>query len=201
MDFIDCELKTNKNAVLDIVIELVNGVKNGGSLVAHNGTHRNELHTCKYLLNQVLRQYNIPQKNYFISVKAKQLWDQLTDKDINNYFYREKIKCNNNQPVIVKSYIGTSNKFIEKTLKAGDSFIYKDIFHNEHIIPIEVVIKKLLALENLCYNKVEEILDNIYVCRILKEEDRKIKQKHKRPDDLDHIIKNIYGNVDIELVK
>lgn len=54
-------------------------------------------------------------------------------------------------------------------------------------------------MEELSYQSVEKVLSNIYVCRILKWEDRKIKPKSNRPFDFELVKKQIYESEDIFL--
>lgn len=46
----------------------------------------------------------------------------------------------------------------------------------------------------LTYEKIAEILDNIYACIMLKEEDRNIKYRSKREYDVIRVVENDYRN-------
>ena len=187
------------NKVLELIINFVKAINNG---VFCDDTY--EIKSPKYLLNQIIRQVSIPENNYYISEKAKQKWEELSKENIKNYSYQKKVYCNNENSIIVKCYKNNGKNFEEKQLIKGKRFIYKDIFHDEHMIPIDVIIKQLCDLEfknNLNYNSVKNILNNIFVCKMLKEEDRNIKEKYKRPYNLKQIIEKIYMPAGIKIIK
>jgi len=69
------------NEVLDIIISLVKGVKNDG----HIDSDGRVLWGCNYLLNQVLRQYDIPKDHYYVSERAAKLWESITSGKIMDY--------------------------------------------------------------------------------------------------------------------
>lgn len=83
------------------------------------------------------------------------------------------------------------------TLTKGESFAYREVFHDEHIIPINVIINELLKLSNLNYQTVVEILSKISVCKMLKTEDRSIYNARKRVFDVNEIIETTYLEANI----
>ena len=188
-----------KCEVLDIIISLLKGYKNissNGDPFLHSRFKENDLYlwNTNYLLNQVIRQYNIPPERYLITKEAKALWDKITDEPITNYYYREEITAKFDG-AFVQEYKGAQkDQYRQRTLQAGDKFIYKDIFHHEHVIPVIVIIRQLKELkdEELDYEHVYPILENMYICRMLKSEDREIKNKYNRPSDKDEVIKTVY---------
>ena len=66
------------NVVLDVIIALLQGVKNNNTL--EHGQHK--IKKCNYLLNQTIRQYQIPQDHLLVSIKAKELWDKISTGNI-----------------------------------------------------------------------------------------------------------------------
>ena len=145
----------------------------------------------KYLLGQILRQ--IPVTKKYVSNAAQELWNQLTDEDIWKYNYQDKVQVPvKNQKTIVYRYSGASNN--ASVGSVGKDFIFRDVFHDEHIIPIAVIIKELLNLKNseITPEKVAEIIDKICICRITKEEDRKIKPRYKRSPKLSEAYETAY---------
>lgn len=194
-----------KNVVLDIIIEFVKALKNkdGAMETNINGTMY-KIWNCKYLLNQILRQWHTPNERWYISKKAKDLWDKLNvGKPIENYHYTDKVICNNEIPVEVKIFKGSSNHFDTATLKKGcHPFNFNSIFHEEHIVPISVIIEQLCNLNELNYKNVEEILNKISICRILKEEDKDLNANHSkknRPCDPIKVLNETYKKAGIEL--
>lgn len=187
------------NVVLDIIIEFLKGVKSANQVVSIVGDKEYKIKAAGYLLGQIIRQYEVPEDHYYISVAAENKWNELSNENIWDFVYRDSITCTSNIPVSVKKYKNNEKTANETEVKKGDHFIFRDIFHDEHIVPIKIIIDNLLKLEEITYQNVENILDKIYVCRILKFEDRKIKQKSNRPFDFELAKKQIYEPLDIIL--
>lgn len=177
----------------------------------YNGEDKS-IWNCYYLLNQILRQVSVPEKNKYVSVEAKKLWDAIgpvckgnSSNDINDYYYHEKIIATKDGAEIFE-YKGSSNKPISETprrLKKGDSFIFRDVFHVEHIVPITMIIEELVELDKkneLTDKKLNDILNLICVCRITKKEDRSIKEKYNRSLDLNDVFEKVYKSQNINIV-
>lgn len=207
----------NKNVVLDIIIEFVKGFyseENSIQLESKKEGHC-KLKSCNYLLNQILRQWDIPKENYYVSKAADALWKELASEDdsINNYTYTQKVKFNKDNPVTVDVYKGSEKKGtptkLSKDDKENNTFKFNSVFHEEHIIPICVVMDKLCELyeeDKLNYENVVNILNKISICKMLKREDRKLNEmnfKKNRPFDVEKILKEQYGHekVKIEVIK
>lgn len=160
---------------LDMIISLLKGIKQGHNSVI-SGSSR--IRNAGYLLGQMVRQYAIPNENHWISKEAKQLWARISDDNIWNYTYTNRFTVK--ADIILPKYVGAEGRPRgEIQYKKGEKVEFKSIFHDEHIISIEVIIKQLKDVpeEELSYNKVKSILDSIVVCRILKEEDKKLQRK------------------------
>jgi hypothetical protein len=95
-------------------------------------------------------------------------------------------------------YMGASKEPVNnegRLLHMGDSFIFRDVFHVEHIIPISMIIDRLVELDEkdeLNDETINETLNLIYVCRITKQEDRSIKEKCNRSLVVNDVIENVY---------
>lgn len=190
------------NVVLDIIIEFVKAVKSAKKekeVVSIINGKEYKIKAAGYLLGQIVRQYNIPEDHYYISVAAENKWKELSNENIWDFVYRDSITCTSEVPVSVKKYKNNEKEPTEAVIKNEENFIFRDIFHDEHIIPIRIIIENLINLEELSYQSVEKVLSNIYVCRILKWEDRKIKPKSNRPFDFELVKKQIYEPEDIIL--
>lgn len=190
-----------KNEILDVIINLVRGCQQDrGELLLYRNNKTYGLMDCKYLLNKVLRAYKIPSDHYYISKEAKELWENISDpkvskNDINKQYYKQKIYCEKDCGVSVEIFKGASKDPSGKLkLSKGSSFIYNDVFHDDHIVPIKILIDELVALEGeeLNYDEVEKILDKICICRMLKTEDRKLENRYKRDNTVQAVIKNLY---------
>ena len=188
-----------KNNVLDIIIEFVKAVNDSNSIKTFIGGKEYKICAAKYLLGQIIRQYEIPEDHYYISYEAEKLWGLLSNDDIWKYCYRAIVQCDTNNNLIVKKYRNNEKNPSEQEIKHGDKFIFRDVFHDEHIVPIKVIIENLLSLTDLTYENVENILDKIYICRILKSEDRNIPQKSNRPFDFEKAKKEVYEPCNIAL--
>ena len=182
------------NVAIDIIITFLknwHSYKENGTTYEYLGAPTDKYNSeCinlwapRYLLGQILRQ--IPVTKKYVSDEAQKLWNQLTNEDIWKYNYQDKVQTKN-KDVIVKKYKGASKTAEDKKGKAvGNSFIFREVFHDEHIIPISVIIDELLELKDgeITPEKVAEIIDKICICRITKEEDRKIKPRSNRPPNL-----------------
>ena len=195
------------NPILDIIISILENTKyysyNGKTASKMECEINGEIYTlwnADYLLGQIIRQYKIASDKFYISKAALDIWSEILNDNIQNYSYRDNLKCTKG-PVTVKVYKGASSKYEEVTLDCDSTFIFNDVFHDEHIIPINVVIKELRKLTNYTYKNVSEILNKICICRMLKEEDRRIKEKSKRPFDVETVIDEIYAKYNIEVLK
>ena len=191
-----------QNKILDIIINLLTGIKNKNSIVEEvEDQTKMTLNGASYLLNQTLRQYNIPKNHYFISEKAFALWNKISTDDILKYTYRDKVVKNTNDNVCVDKYKGGEKEPFQKQaiLTKGDSFTYNDVFTDEHIVTVSDIIKELLNLPRYTYASITNILDKMYICKMLKSEDRMIKNKSKRSTDYKEVIKRDYLSVGIKL--
>ena len=73
------------------------------------------------------------------------------------------------------------------------------MFHDDHIIPMKLILEQLLNLENPTSKVVREIVENICLCRMLKTEDRRVKERHNRPFDKRYIVEELYSQYGIYL--
>lgn len=179
-----------RDICLDIIISLIKADKTEekvlyGSECSIKGVH--------YLLGQVIRQYSIPNNNYYISEAAKKLWKNISDDNIWNYVYKDRfeLKCNYKLP----KYVGANKTPEEVEYNKGTKVEFRSIFHDEHIIPICKIIDQLEAIDikDLNYEKVKGILDRIVICRVLKSEDRKLPSSpNKRFSTAEKNIENVY---------
>ncbi len=200
------------NVAIDIIITFLkswNSYKENGTTYEYLGaptdkynSERINLWAPRYLLGQILRQ--IPVTKKYVSDAAQELWNQLTDEDIWKYNYQDKVPVTKNKDFIVKKYKGASKTAEDKEGKAvGNSFIFREVFHDEHIIPIAVIIDELLKLKDseieITPEKVAKIIDKICICRITKEEDREIKPRYKRSSDLSEAYETAYKPKNVKI--
>ena len=201
--------------VLEFILELLKGAKcrkkgEPWSDVLNLSFHGEEftLAGCKYLLGQVIRQYNAD-KHAYVSEEADKLWKQIRNDDMKKYCYTNKITCEkaayNADGTIREEILYKGNEKVEGKenpnkilLEVGSEFAFNSIFHDEHMTDIKTITDRLLALENPDCAQIKEILDSIMVARILKSEDRRIGKKANR-GDMKNIMK-LYQDAGIKLI-
>lgn len=189
-----------QNRVLDIMINLLEGIKNQNQLIDEYCGEELALNSCLYLLNQTIRQYQISQSHFFVSKKAQKLWDKISTESIFDYSYRDTVTKNIEEEVTIEKYRGgEGTPYLVTTISYGDKFIYKDVFTDEHIVTVSDIIDALLELPKYDYNSIKNILDKIYICKMLKSEDRAIENKNKRSLDYREVIGTDYIRAGIEL--
>ena len=166
---------------LDILTAFVIATKRGQKTVDSRDGNDYELSTSShYLIGQLVRNVWTPQDHYYVSKEAFCLWNRITNQNQRNYYYRDSVTCLHDD-IRVWKYKGSSDEHSEVTLKKGEKFIYRDVFHDEHIIPIKVIIDDLLSLPEPNPSTIKEILEKeLFVCRRLKYEDRKMHNKFSR---------------------
>lgn len=175
---------------LDYIIFLVKTWKEGKD----GEEYALSFNSAKYLLGQTLRQLELPKNKYLISEAAFKLWNSITDEDIYKIFYRTKVENKKSDELELDLYKGAGKKpwKVKHKLKKGDSFVYRDVFHDDHVISISTIMDKLKELENLSYENVQNLINKISVCKMIKAEDRGISKKSNRGDDERYIIEKIY---------
>lgn len=186
--------------VLDIIISLTKAIqktpkKRKGEACFYLYDGKNILWGAKYILGQVLRQYRIDNTHIFTSVAADKLWKEITNEEMYKYNYTMQVPIH--YECKLDLYKGAASKPFEtqKTHKINDTFQYRQVFHDEHVIPIEMIIKKLEGEKNLTYENVQKILDNIYMCRMLKSENIELNKgnRNTREWDIKKTIEEIYN--------
>mgnify|MGYP003319230607 CR=1 FL=1 len=188
-----------ENKVINLIIDFVNGAyetTKDGFYEIRDGKHA--IFGCRYLLNQIIREYELPNDHYLVSEGALAEWKRLglEKENINKYYYHEIIKLNG-----VYKYYRYKGADKTPTLEESDWFRFNDIFHLEHIVPIKMIIKRLFELKKnnqLTQENVADTLDKIYICRMLKREDRNIKAKYNRGTlNYKEIVNTIYKEAGI----
>lgn len=191
------------NKVIDLIVNLLSGLKNGDKLADDSVINKPiQIFNCKYLLGQVIRQLTLREDRLFVTEKAFEIWNNITDESIFKFSYRDSVIKNNDYFVEVSKYSGSSRTALKtEVLKKGDKIIFNDVFIDEHIIPVADIIKALLALdEPYDYNEIYNILDNVCICKMLKEESFNIKSHNRNSLDYRYVIKRYYEPNGIKLV-
>lgn len=155
----------------------------------------------KYLTCQCIRQYASPLDHYHVSVAAHELWEKLTDEPIDKYFYRDVVPCNKLKvPFDVTKYKGASRTGYNDTLHPDGTFVFNDLFQCDHVVPVSIIFKRLTdkSVEELTFEWVCEVLDEMHLCKITKEEDFNLGRTRNRfPSFMDTISKGAYSKIDL----
>lgn len=194
-----------KNNVIDIIIEFIKAIKNNKWVEYIDENERKfSIDNPKYILGQILRHYYLPWSHYYVSQKAKDLWESITTQNWRNCWYKNLVKCDKANDKQIVKYKGASNEpYFTGPIKVGERFCYRDVFHDEHMVTISDIIKDLLKLD---YDKIDvrnvtNILDKMYVCRMLKSEDRLLWPKRHRSINVEEVIEGPYKKAEIIIIK
>jgi len=183
--------------VADFIIYLIKSHKENTSLSKNDLSEFSIKGSAKYLLRQTIRQINIPHSNMYVSEKALNLWKSITDDNIKQKCYNDNVKCKLEE-WIHKKYVGAKKSAeIVKTCK-GQFFKFNDVFLDEHIIPVEIIIRELLCLDTDSpdiYNQIDLTIKKLAVCKILKEENPST--KFNRSSDLETVLQSDYANIKV----
>lgn len=133
---------------------------------------------------------------------ALEKWCTLTkDPEIFNYSYRDLVKLDNiAEDINLQCFKGANKASVTKTVSPNSTFVFNDVFHADHMIPVSTIRERLTALETINRNSVKEVLDSMYLCWILKEEDKKLGRTKNREGGYDDIKNNLYKNAGITIL-
>lgn len=181
------------NAIIESILCLLKGysVENSNSL--------------KYLLNQSIREYDILPDHRHLSKGAEGLWKKLmpTTENIMKYHYKQMVDCKNHSTNVVELHLYTGNNrktFKTIILKLGDKykFEFRQVFHEEHVIPVQAIVDHLVQqdVNTLNAESIKELLDEkLHICVILKDEDGRLPKTKRESFDYQTIIDTVYKDV------
>ena len=185
------------DAIIDSILSLLTEYK---KVLASPKPKKEDANGLRYLLGQIIRQYDIPQSNLHLSVAAFNRWKELSSKCIANYHYRDTVKCDHLKGpksfILYKGAYGTGTSTV---FTPNFTFIFRQMFHEDHVIPVSMIIDKLSQAQMINRSAIKSILDDMHICVILKEEDRKIGRTNGRSLDFATTIKTVYEPAQIEL--
>lgn len=171
-------------AVINAIIALLPTYQSASGRNAQN---------LRYLIGQLIRQYQLPKDNWHISQAADNRWNQLTTDSIWKYHYKDVVTCDKlSSPTTYGLYKGASKTPVQTTLNKNDKFHFRQMFHEDHVIPVSLIIDELKNLNVVNVTTVTSILDQMHMCIILKEEDRKISWTKGRSLKYQQTINNVY---------
>lgn len=188
----------------NIIISTIKCILSGYKKLKEEASKK-EIDSLRYLLGQAIRQYDVPKENYHISQAAKERWDELSNDYILNYWYHKQVKCDKlTASKRYKLYKGSEKEGKEVLLHIGDSFVFREMFHEEHTIPVSLIMRELTDDPNISTKKdIKELLNRMHICILLKDEDRAINAKFGITKDRSLIfsdnIKDIYNKCGVTL--
>ena len=115
------------------------------------------------MLRDVIRKFKVDRDHVYISNNAQKLWNNIMVKnDMYNYQYTDRIICTKKSDSKVKLYKSNENKpFSTTTLSLGNEYKYNNIFHDDHMIPLSVLINRLTSYDRINEKEVNEVLKNL----------------------------------------
>ena len=75
------------------------------------------------------------------------------------------------------------------------------MFHEDHIIPVSLILKELTGMQNPQAESVEQCLNSMHICVLLKEEDRELSRTKNRTLSFEENVEKVYGASEITLCK
>ena len=161
-------------------------------------SNKANLDSLKYLINQTIRAYDIPEKNHHLSQSAFDRWNKLSKEDIMKKHYKDKVVCDKlTGPVKYVLYTGASKTGTPTLLTKGSEFE----FHEDHVIPVSMIFDEMVKMPVVDKKSIENLLNEMHMCVILKDEDRNIGRTRGRSLDYDKTIKDVYNRNNISLCK
>ena len=184
-------------AILKSIICLITEYK--AEMVKQN-PDQSVMGSMRYLLGQSVRQYDIPKQNHHLSQAAHNRWTTLSSDDIKKYHYQDRVICDKlSGPVKFNSYNGSHGKGTPKTLTKDSTFVFRELFHEDHVIPVSMILDEMIRMQTVDNLSIESLLNKMHICVLLKEEDRKIGRTRNRSLDFQETIKNAYNSANIYL--
>ena len=156
--------------------------------------------SLRYLIGQIIRHYDIPVVNYHLSRDAQDRWKRLSTDNIMNYHYTDTVICDKlSKTSEYDIYKGASKKGISVPFSKGSKFQFRQMFHEDHVVPVSMILNEMLGIPANKYI-IENLLNRMHICILLKEEDRRIPKIKGRSLDYKEVIDNIYKPAGINLV-
>ena len=161
---------------------------------------KDSLGSLRYLLGQSIRQYDIPVQNHLMSQAAHSRWTELTTANIMNYHYRDIVVCDNlSKPVQHALFNGSKKRGTLTTLTKGYKFHFREMFHEDHVIPVSMILDEMIKMQAVDYLSIESLLNQMHICVLLKKEDRKIGRTRNRSLKFQKTIRDVYNTENIYL--
>lgn len=179
------------NCIIDTLVVLLKGYQR---LKTTPGADPRHIASLKYILGQTVRAYKVPKSQTFISEEAEKRWNDLTSDIIDKFDYKQKFTCDRlSKATYFQIFKGSQKKGMPTLIKNGQQICFNDMFHVDHIVPVKLILSELLTLKVINSHDVCNILQKMYLCRILKEEDRKIGRTSGRTLCYKYNIVNVYN--------
>ena len=96
---------------------------------------------------------------------------------------------------------GANKEGEERELFPNDSFLFNELFHEDHVIPVSMILEEIVKLKTINKKTIIGKLKMMHICVILKEEDRKIGRTGNRSINFNQVIKDVYNKNGIKLAR
>lgn len=117
-----------------------------------------------------------------------------------DYHYRDIVECDKLSGTIkCNFYKGASKTGSPETLSKGSKFVFRQVFHEDHIVPVSLIWEEMRD-NPMDKQSLKKLLDKMHICYLLKEEDRRIPTTKGRSLDFKVTIDKIYKPAGISLV-
>lgn len=158
------------------------------------------LKSLKYLINQAVRQYDIPKGNRHVSRAAHARWKELSSNDILNKHYQDKVVCDRLAGTSKQYtlFIGASKKG-KPTIITEKGFRFRQMFHEDHVIPVAMIVDSLIKKGKTNEQTIKKLLNKMHICTLLKAEDHRLPKKEGRFLDFWKTINTAYDRAGIAL--
>ena len=124
----------------------------------------------------------------------------MSTEDIRNYHYKDRVVCDNLfGSVSYDFYKGASKVGGPSTLSKGSTFDFRQMFHEDHVIPVSLILGQMFKMQAPTNKAIENLLNKMHLCIILKEEDRRIGRTKGRSLVFSDTIKKVYNNAGVYL--
>lgn len=193
-----CVIGMKNQAIIEAIRELLPTYQK----LRMNSAYKGDANTLKYLIGQIVRQYDVPASNWHVSKAAEDRWCELTaNPNIRDYHYKDLVKCDKlAESKTYNVYKGASKAGVKRKLNSGSAIQFREMFHEDHVIPVSLMLDELAKMNSISAAGIKALLDKMHLCVILKEEDRVIGRTKGRSLDFQKTVNGVYVPAGIILV-
>lgn len=180
------------DAIIDAILCLLKEYKAEAAKV-ETVTRKANLDSLKYLIVHSIRKYDVPARHRHVSKKAYARWVQLSDEDIMTKHYQDRVFCDKLAGIVRQYdlYKGAKKKGARQDV-SEEGFRFREMFHEDHVIPVSLIFNALIAMKTVNRKSVKELLNKMHICILLKEEDHELGRTKNRSLNYQETIRKVY---------